>query len=253
MQDAILLGAGFDSKPDSWIRAKERFAPAEQLTVYVNAYRFRLYDVTAEDYSVLKHYLGDDDFDQLIKDFVNTARSNHFNVGRYAAHLPAFLNEHKFRSDFAVELATLENAISQLTDPEETTPLTPEHLSGMTPEALMETTLHPRKALQLFAFEYPVNAYFRAVKDEKSPTLPEGQKSYLAVFRHEDVVWRMDLEAMEYELLSALFSGKTIGEALAGIDESAAAKLSEYFSRWMRNGLLAHYEYNGEQHTRIVA
>jgi hypothetical protein len=212
-----------------------------------------LYDVTAEDYSVLKHYLGDHDFDRLIKDFVNTANSNHFNIGRFAAHLPDFLSKHALASDFAVELAKLENAISQLTDPEETTPLTPEHLSGMTPEALMETALYPRKALQLFAFEYPVNAYYRAVNEENSPNTPAPEKSFLAVFRHEDVVWRMDLEAMEYELLSALFSGKTIGEALANVDETASAKLSEYFSRWMRNGLLAHHEYADEQQQRIVA
>ena len=151
MQEAILQGAGMDSKPDNWIRAKEQFAPADQLAVYVNAYRFRLYDVTAEDYTVLKHYLGDDDFDRLIKDFVNTAHSDHFNVGRYAAHLPDFLKSYALGNVFAVELAALENAISQLTDPEETVALTPAHLEGMTPDALMESVLYPRKALQLFA------------------------------------------------------------------------------------------------------
>ena len=58
MQDAILLGNSFDSHPDKWIRTKEQFAPQDQLAVYINAYRYRLYDVTAEDYPVLKHYLG---------------------------------------------------------------------------------------------------------------------------------------------------------------------------------------------------
>lgn len=253
MQDAILQGAAIDSKPDTWIRAKEKFAPAEQLAVYVNAYRFRLYDVTAEDYPVLKHYLGEHDFDHLIKDFVNTAHSNHFNVGRYAAHLPDFLAKHELASDFAVELATLENAISQLADPEETTPLTPEHLSGVTPETLMETVLYPRKALQLFAFEYPVNHFYRAVKDEQSPVSPLPEQSFVAVFRHEDTVWRMDLEALEYDLLSKLFAGAAIGVALADVDESAAVKLSEYFSRWMRNGLLRVNEHHHKQTKRSAA
>ena len=202
---------------------------------------------------MLKHYMGDDDFDRLIKDFVETAHSDHFNVGRFAAHLPAFLKKHELASAFAIELTALENAISQLTDPEETMPLEPKHLEGMTPESLMETKLHPRKALQLFAFEYPVNAYYRSVKDEQTLTPPTPEKSFLAVFRHEDVVWRMDLEAVEYELLSTLFAGKTIGQALENFDESAAGKLSEYFSRWMRNGLLATHEYKNEQPQRIVA
>lgn len=253
MQEAILQGTAIDSKPDAWIRSKAEFAPADQLAVYVNAYRFRLYDVTAEDYAVLKYYLGDHDFDHLINDFVNTAHSDHFNVGRYASHLPDYLKTHALGNPFAVELAELENAISQLTDPEETVALTPAHMEGMTPEALIESHLYPRKALQLFAFDYPVNAYFREVKDEKSPQPPAAEKSYLAVFRHEDVVWRMDLEAMEYDLLSKLFTGASIGEALTNVDESAVGKLAEYFSRWMRNGMLRVHEHNNEQTKRSAA
>ena len=253
MQDAILLGAGIDSKPDTWIRAKAEFAPKDQLGVYVNAYRFRLYDVTAEDYPVLQHYLGDDHFDRLIKDFVNTAHSDHFNVGRYAAHLPDFLAEHALADAFAVELASLENAISQLTDPEETAALTPAHLEGMTPDELMGAKLYPRKALQLFAFQYPVNRYYRDMKDDKLPAIPTLEESFVAVFRHDDVVWRMDLEAQEYHLLSRLFAGEPVGKALAELDESVATKLSEYFSRWMRNGLLSANEPNHEQTHRSAA
>ena len=253
MQDAILQGAGMDSKPHEWIRSKAEFAPKDQLAVYVNAYRFRLYDVTAEDYPILKHYLGEKSFDRLIKDFVNTAHSDHFNIGRYAAHLPDFLAVHELGEAFATELARLENAVSQLTDPPETAPLQPEHLAGMTPDLLMESKLYPRKALELFAFDYPVNAYFRDVKDEKNPLSPSRQKSFVAVFRHDDIVWRMDLGEDEYHLLNSLFKGTKIGDALAGLDESAAANLSEYFSRWMRNGLLARYEYTAEQPKRNAA
>src|SRR5579884_2124788 len=182
MLDAILLGAGIDSKPDLWVRSKAEFAPKDQLAVYVNAYRFRLYDVTADEYRVLKVYLGDEAFDRLIKDYVNTVPSGHFNVGRYTAHLPDFLAQHHTHDIFAHELAQLENAISQLTDPPETTPLEPVHLEGMTPESLMETVLYPRTALTLFAFDYPVNRYYREVKDDTSPATPVPEKSFVAVF-----------------------------------------------------------------------
>lgn len=242
MQNAILPGDNNKNDPDIWVKAKSEFSAKDQLAVYVNAYRFRLYDATAEDCEVLKHYLGADKFDRVIQDFVNNAHSTHFNIGRYAAYLPAFLERHELGNAFGVELATLENAISQLTDPLETIPFEPHHLEGVTPEALMGMVLHPRKALQLFAFQYPVNAYFRGVKEDLSPQTPEPEQSFVAVFRHEDSVWRMDLEAAEHNLLKRLFQGLIIAEAMEGIDESMATKLSEYFSRWMRNGLLAHYE-----------
>lgn len=236
MQNAILQGV--DNNADVWIRSKENFVPAAQLAVYINAYRYRLYDVTVEDYPVLKNYLGDNAFDQLVKDFVNTAHSAHFNVGRYAAQLPNFVE-----AGFAREIAILENAIAQLTDPAETTALEAKHLEGLTPEALIEMQLYPREALQLFAFEYPVNEYYRLAMEEKKPATPAPEKTFIAVFRHDDVVWRMDIDASEYELLSALFAGATVGEALSKFDDSIETKLSEYFSRWIRNGLLRKHEY----------
>ncbi len=253
MQAAILQGLAYDSAPDAWIRSKEKFAPAEQLAVYVNAYRFRLMDVTAEDYPVLKYYLGAAAFDCLMDDFVHATASQHFNVARYTAQLPDFLATHAVGDAFACELAVLENAMAQLLDAAETVALEPAHLVGMTPETLMQTRLYPRAALQLFAFDYPVNRYFIDVKEEAAPVPPTLQATFVAVFRHEDVMWRMELAADEYQLLTKLFAGMLIGDALAQVEESAAAKLSEYFSRWMRNGMLSTNEYKEESLTRSIA
>lgn len=248
MQKAILLGKHFDSQPDSWIRAKAQFPANDQLGVYINAYRYRLYDVTAEDYPVLAYYLGKEAFDALIKDFVNNTPSRYLNIGRYAADLPGFLMQDASADLLACELAILENAISQLQDPEETIALSPQDLEGMSAEALMEEILYPRKAMQLFSFAYPVNDYYIAVREEKNPLPPEMKKSFVAVFRHEDSVWRMALEEQEFQLLQKLFSGLPIGKALEQLqaeldlpEEELSLHLSHWFSRWIRNGLLARY------------
>lgn len=252
LQDAIMQGEKIDSKPAEWIREKADFPADKQLGVYVNAYRWRLFDVVAEDYPVLKAYLGEGRFHTLINDFISAVPPQHFNVARYAGMLPAYQQTHTTYDIFSAELCTLETAIAQLADAEETEALTPEHLAGMTPETLMESRLAPRKALLLFAFQHPVNDYYKAVKEETQLPVITQQPSFLVVFRHEDVVWRMDLEAQEYQLLSALFAGETVGAALRTLDESAADNISEYFSRWMRNGLLAKHEYKGEPNGRMI-
>ncbi|MFM9890537.1 MAG: DUF692 family multinuclear iron-containing protein [Rickettsiales bacterium] len=251
MQTAILEGARLDSKPDEWIRTKNDFPAEAQLAVYTNAYRGRLFGVTAEDYLVLKHYLGEARFDTLITDFVNQAQSTHFNISRYPLQLPQFLATHETSDPFALELATLEACITRLMDEAETAPLEPQHLEGMDAETLMESKLHPRAALELLVFDYPVNAYYRAVKDEQSPAAPAPEKNYLAVFRHEDAVWRMDLEADEYSMLRQLFAGLSIGDALEAVqaehaiaDEAIGGLLNHWFPRWMRNGILAHHPDN---------
>ncbi len=239
MLEAVMQGAAIDSKPDSWIRSKEHFAPQDQLNVYINAYRWRLSDAVAEDYPVLKHYLGSNAFASLIESFVQSERPEHFNIGRFALKLPGFIEKHLPENKFAHAVCAFQTSIAQMADAEETVPLQLTHLEGMTPDALMESVLSPRKALQLMAFAYPVNAYYRLVMEEEGAAAPAEQASYVAVFRHEDSVWRMELEKAEYCLLAALFSGKRIGDALAEVEPEAAQQLSNWFARWMRNGLLA--------------
>lgn len=254
LQESILLRDTDSDDCGLWIRGKEGFKPAAQLAVYRNAYRYRLFDVTAVDYPLLKQYLGVRTFDGLIKRYVEQTSSRHFNIGRYASHLPKFVAEQLTLDVFAYELATFENALVQMHDPEETVALTPEHLAAITADLIMASVLAPRLALQLFAFTYPVNDYYIAVyeadnqADAAAPPLrPEPSQSYVVVFRHEDVVWRMELAENEHWLLEKLFAGTPINQALEDLQAEFAlpdADLSEqifsWFSRWMRNGLLRH-------------
>lgn len=242
MQQAVMQGARFDSAPDTWIRAKKDFAPDDQLMVYVSSYRNRLHDVVAEDYPVMNHYLGDKSFHDLIWNFVSEIQPDHFNIGRFALKLPVFVKALRPQDHFAYELCLLETTVAQMTDPPETAVLQESQIQNLTPEKLMSSKLYPREALTLLKFNCQVNDYYQAVMDETEATTEFG-KSYLAVFRHEDVVWRMALERGEFAMLSKLFSGAIIGESLEEIDESENHKVTQYFSRWMRNGLLAAHDY----------
>jgi uncharacterized protein (UPF0276 family) len=238
LQDAIILGDNFNSEPSKWILEKERFCAANQLSVYVNAYRYRLNDTTSEDYPVLEKYLGEEKFNQLIWDFVNSEKSDHFNIARFPLKLQKFIEE-RFPNDiFAHEICRLETSVTQMSDPQNTEALSLAHLHDMTPELLMESVLYPRKALELHQFYYLTNQYYQAVMDERE-TAAINQGSYLAVFRHEDQVWRMDLEEEEFVLLKKIFGGTKVGEALSELEESQAQKISSWFSRWINNGLLA--------------
>lgn len=248
LQNAIIHGAGFDSQPTNWIRPKADFPSEKQLAVYINAYRWRLFDVVAEDYPVLRTYLGEDRFKALIQDFIEAVPPQHFNVARYATLLAAYQNTHATYDSFAQALCVLETAIAQLADAPETPALTPQHLAGVTEKDLLDSPLRLRDALELFAFSHPVNAYYDAVKTGKALPVIAPKPSFLVAFRHEDVVWRMALDEEEYHILSDLQEGRTVSEALSSQDATAASQITEYFSRWMRNGLFAAPEYHHEPH-----
>ncbi len=237
MQSAII---GAEKTLPDWIRDKPNFAPQAQLQVYTNAYRWRLSDIVAEDFEVLRQYLGGDKTDALIRDYVEATPSSVQDAGKYPSGFPAFLAKQLPQEIFAQELAVLENAIVQLAPLPETEALAPEHLAQITPEMFGEMLLFPREALQLFAFATPVNAYYGAVMREEKPLVPAPEKSWLAVYRHEDSMWRLDLEEHEYALLTRLFSGEKIGPALEAMqDKITEENLQDWFGRWLRNGLLA--------------
>lgn len=239
LQQAIVLGDCFDSLPATWIRDKADFAPQAQLSVYADAYRYRLFDVVAEDYPVLAHYLTQPVFTQLLREFIAAVQPDHFNIGRFALKLPAFIQIALPDDHFAHGLCQLETLVAQMTDPPETAVLEVSQLQGLTAESLMDLKLYPRAALALVRFAHAVNAYYQAVMDEAQEVTVEHADEYLVVFRHEDVVWRMTLEAQEFALLTALFNGATVGEALSVLDAADGPKVMAYFSKWMRNGLLA--------------
>lgn len=245
MQGAILAGA--DENPGAWIREKEQFPPQAQLDVYINAYRYRLYDVVVEDYPALAAYLGGEDFKALVWDFVNATASEHFNIGRYAAKLPAFIAGHRPQDRLAHEICELEAALTQLADEEETNALSPENLQGLTPDTLLQSVLYPRKALRLIEFSYPVNRYYREVMEDKNPAPPTPESSWLAVFRHDDTMWRMEADKQEFRLLQNLFGGMSVDVALESVkvDEE---NLTAWFARWMRHHLLSRLETRKVRH-----
>ncbi len=243
LQASIFEG---NSTPENWVLSKPDFSPAEQVEVYTNGYRYRLFDIVHDDYPTLLHYLGKPAFKTLVDDYLEAIHSTSFNISHYVRAFPAHVQQQA--DSFAHELATLETHISQLVDAPETTPLTPENMGmaypNLSPESFMELTLHGRSALQLLAFNHNVNDYYNAVREEGAPAVTK-KPSYLAVYRHEDTMWRLPLEETEYQLLTSLFGGKPIAEAMAealpqDADEAdLAANLSAWFGRWMNNGLLA--------------
>ncbi len=250
MQQSILPMEKTSLAPGEWIRDKPRFPPREQLGVYINGYRYRLFDVCHEDFPVLRHYLGNTAFNRLLDDYICHHISRSYTIAHYGLKLPehiekAFLPK-KINRGFAKELATLEATIALIFDLPETAALSPDALRGMNEEAFMAMRLLPRTALRLHCFSYPMNDYYSAVK-EKLNTPRLGKKTtYLAVYRDDDRIWRLVLEQEEHRMLEILLKGKTVGETLetliaqrGGKAKILAPKIQHWFSRWMSHHLLS--------------
>jgi len=118
--------------------------PAERLDIYHAMYPLRMYDTLAADYPGLEHFVGEDGFRELLRDYTRVHPSRSYTLNRLGDHLPDFVKTARVRRpDFCHELARLELAISHVFDAEETPRLTEAQIAAVPPEAWARAVLRP--------------------------------------------------------------------------------------------------------------
>ena len=89
-----------------------------RLGTYYNAYRIRLIDALATDFSALQQYLGREAFENLVLDYLHLYPSTHPSVRWVGRHLHDYLQQHYNSEDaeFVRELAQYEWAQASVFD-----------------------------------------------------------------------------------------------------------------------------------------
>lgn len=228
-----------------WIKAKAQMTAQQQLAVYREAYRYRLFDAVAEDFPVLQAYLTEAVFEQLLHQLIEQVPPHHFNIARYSDELLPYLSQAMPQDGFAHEICQLELAILHIADLPDSLPLQQQHIQHLQPEHLLQAVLNPRHALRLMQFHYPVNEFYqktmqasgKSTKRLRRSTQYHPQDSYLVVYQDDGKVWRLEIDQQEYALLKEIFSGKTVAQALEPWLENVPSDLQGYFARWMQHQL----------------
>src|SRR5262249_3132380 len=162
------------------------------------------------------HFLGDEGFSDLVRDYVAAHPSVSYTLNRLGDRMPEFVSKWPGarRPEVCHDLARLELAITEVFDAEETPPLTAADIAAVPPEKWEKSRFTPIAAFRLLAFRYPVNAYLQTVRDEDH-THPDLKRkdTYLAVYRRDYSVWRNDLSRAAHDLLKDLVAGKPLGKS----------------------------------------
>lgn len=224
--------------PQNFIAQKSDFSELGRVGIYREAYRLRLFDCTVEDYPVLKKYLGEESFENLMWQFVESERPNHFNIARFPLKLQNFIEEKLPDDKFAHEICALETAVTQLADEIQDLPMTAEDFAGISEDKFSQMKLKIRSAAQFFEFKNSVNQFYQKVMNGEEAQIIE-EESFLMVFASNDKVWRIDLEKDEFEILQKIRGGESIENALSDFDPTKSEKITSWFSRWISNGLIA--------------
>ncbi len=217
-EDSAIAAAIVDAPPLS-VEAR--------LGIYRNAYRARLIEALDDLYPVLHRLLGDDAFESLGTEFIDTHPSEHRSIRWYGRELADFLSVTPPFADHPIlpEIARLEWTLSEVFDAADAAVLDRAALQAIDPGcwATLRFRFHP--SLRRLTLAWNTVAVWQAMSDEHEP--PERGRSPAPV---PWLLWRRtlknyfrSLDAVECAALDAAAAGRTFTE----ICEALAAHLPE--------------------------
>lgn len=230
------------------VTASTKMAAVDRLGVYHFAYRARLVECLADDYPALQYAIGDA-FESLCHGYIAAYPSCSPSLNFFGRHFAAYCREQDAPwSAFAADLATLEWSLVEVLHAETPELLPIEKIQAIAPDAWGGARFVPSAALRVHHFDYPVNRFFQAFKNDEAPTIPERSPSAMAIYRQGFLLWRMNLTRPMASVLEALAGGEALGVALsrlgANAEDEAALREAEqnvmaWFRAWVTGGFFA--------------
>jgi len=221
---------------------------AERIGVYHGMYLMRMEEALETDYPVIRYHLGDHQFAHLVREYVERYPSTSYTLNRLGDHLPQFfLDEPEWHeAGFLHDLARLELAMTEVFDEEESPVLSATELEAVPPETWEEARLRPISAFRLLEFKHAVIPNLVAYHEDRPSPSPRRRASWVALYRRDYSVLRLELTRAEYDLLKAIVDGAPLGEALATAAASKSqrqqAKVFRWFRTWISEGLFTAIE-----------
>jgi len=212
----------------------------ERLSIYGNMYFWRLTEILAEEFPTVRHLFGPELFGKVVRDYVTRHPSTHYSLTQLGSKFPAYLADEADDlpdREFAADVATVERAMEDVFDARRAEPIQFEDLTAIPIERWGDIRLQIIPALRLLQLDYPVNTYITAVREDRQMDIPATAPAFVAVYRHNYRVWRIDLDLQKFTLLAALHQGGSLGSALdlcASLPETDPASLMDAISDWFR-------------------
>lgn len=220
--------------------------PAERrLDIYANMYFFRLLDALKEDYPAVCAVIGNDEFHNLITDYLLRHPPTHYSLRYAGQHLARFVRSHRLhqQAPFLGDLAAFEWALVEAFDAEDERLLSASTLAALPPGAWAELRLQPVASLQLLALEWDATLTWNDAHEGRPPRQAPPQPTGVRVWRRDLRVFHRSIAAEELALLRDAAAGEPFAKLCEKIaengDEDAVARMGALLHQWLAEGLLA--------------
>jgi hypothetical protein len=223
---------------DRVILPSKTLTPVERVGVYQGMYLLRMIEALEGDFPAVAHFLGHEEFADLVTRYVAAHPSSSYTFNRLGCHFPEFIRESRGvrRKGFAADLARLELAVTEAFDAPESPAWPAEEIARMPEDAWAGAVLQPIAAFRLGSYGYPVNAYLQSVKQDDHDHPDVGRKAtHVAVWRKRYEVWRLDLSKPAHDFLADLVKGRPFGKAVASAARRLQGSPGDQLFRWLRD------------------
>jgi len=224
-----------------------------RLGAYFNAYRIRLIDTLAIDYSAIEKHLGRETFENLALDYLRKYPSSNRSIRWFGQHLPEYLHKHCEREDrdFLAELASFEWAQGLVFDADDETELFQlENMAQVPPEAWASLTIQFKPAMQWLDLYWNVCPYSVAIDSGEplpEPCREEFPLRWLIWRKNRNPNWR-SLDVHEAWAIEVAQQGANFAELCEGLcewisEDQLAITAAGLLKQWVSDELVVNVLY----------
>jgi hypothetical protein len=230
---------------EALIRGDSRLSASERVTIYADAYFYRLLDCFYEEFPTTSAIFGSDNFVDLVRYYLRAwppTEPSIFYAGRY---LNAFLRDHPLvtRWPFISELARLERAILDVFHAADAFTLSDEAMRAIPSRQWPAIRLKTHPAVEVLYNEWRVTDVLGDVQSGREWREPAHQKSPVIVWRQDAQVYYRALEDAEAKALVLLSEGasftaicEVVGALTSTTDQ--VALIGRLLAQWLADGIL---------------
>lgn len=239
-----------------WVSAEGRAEPKVQLSIYSYAYKARLKEVLENDYPATLMAIGDEYFEQLSEQYIETHPSQYFSLRDFGSHLPDFLlslTQQKKQTSipwqdmpWLYELATFEWDLGQTFDAADAILFTEQEMSTIAADAWPELTFNFHPSVQVLNFDWNTVEMWQALtKDEPTEiTAINTNKNSWLIWREELTTRFRSIQDDEKIALEMLIKGgdfTDICEELSNLmdENEVATHIASLLKGWIVQGLIS--------------
>lgn len=221
----------------------------QRVGVYVDAYRLRLLEILADDYSVLATWLGEDVFAKVGNAYIAAHPSTTRSVRWFGRHLGSFLEHHAPDQPLAAELAHFEWMQGLAFDAADAEPVTMAAMASVAAGHWPTLTFRLHPSVKRIALRYNVPSLFAALVAANEPR-PEAEVARQPITW---MLWRRDLNVRWRQLVpeesscleavaeEADFSSlcEVWCDQMESDEAAAPVHVAGMLKRWLDDGIIA--------------